>query len=235
MKKIIVAVALILVFITTGSTLAEVASDKEIVKSFSDHEIKDAKALLRQVEKDSFEGILEETRATLDKIERMQLDGDKTWKSLIMKAYLSSWRLYKKKPSLPETSFLVARALFFNGRPDKAKRALKKTFYYDGKYVDAHILKVDIGLEDAKNDIEQFDDGVDFFQIEQARKRYEKVLLLKGVDDDAKSKVFMKIGDLYADMALNKKKSEQYWQKSYDAAPDSFWGKRSKARISEAN
>ncbi len=223
MKIFLVAIVFVLALITVGPTLAEAASDEEI---------RDAKALLRQADKDSFGVSLEETRALLDKIERMQLDGDKAWKSLIMKAFNQSWKLYKKKSSVPETSFLVARAYFYNGRPDKAKRALKKTFYYNGEYVDAHILRADIKLEESRNNIDD-NDGIDFLQIEQSRKSYEKVLLLEDVDEEDRSKVFMKIGDLYANMGLNKKKSMKYWEKSYDAAPESFWGERSNNRMTD--
>ncbi|VAV82252.1 hypothetical protein MNBD_DELTA01-1270 [hydrothermal vent metagenome] len=224
MKVFLVAIAFVLALITVGPTLAGAATDKEI---------SEAKELLRQVEKSSFDVELEETRGMLDKIERMQYGEDKTWKSLIMKAFKRSWRLYKKRPSVPETSFLVARSFFYNGRPDKAKRALRKTFYYNSKYVGAHILIADIKLAGSKNDIDDDDDGIDFLQIEQSRKTYEKVLLLKDVDDEDRSKVFMKIGDIYADMGIDKKKSQDYWQRSYDAAPESFWGKRSKKRMTE--
>jgi len=204
MKKFLIAMAFVLVFVSFGPTFTDAASDQEI------------------------------TRAALDNIERMQLEGDKSWKSLIMEAFNSSWRLYREKPTVPETSFLVARAFFYNDRPGKAKKALNKTFYYDGKYVDAHILKVDIGLVNAKNDVEQYDGGIDSFQVELARRSYKKVLRLGGVDDEDRSEIFMKIGDLYVLTGMNRMRSVKYWQKSVDAAPESFWGKRSK-RLLESN
>jgi len=226
MKKIVVAMALVLVFVSFGPTFTYAATDQEI---------RDAKELLKLVEKSSFDEKLEETRAALDNIERMQLEGDASWESIIMRVFNVSWKLYKKKPTVPETSFLVARSFYYNGRTDKAKRSLKKTFYYDSNYVDAHILKADIELVDAKNDMEQYDDGIDFIQIDQARKRYEKALRLDGVDDEDRSKIFMKIGDLYADMGLDRKKSNAYWEKSFDAAPESFWGKRSQKRMTNTD
>lgn len=225
MKKFIAVLIFALAFMMVGQSFVEAATAEEI---------REAKELIRQVEMSSFDDNLVETIALLDKIERMQLDGDASWKSLIMKAFNKSWRVYKKKPTLPETSLCVARAYSYNGRPDKAKRSLKKTYYYDSQYVDAHILMADIKLAEYKNNFND-DDGIDFLQIEQTRKDYEKILLLKDIDDEDRSKVFMKIGDHYVDTAMNKEKAHKYWQKSYDTAPESYWGKRSKTRIEEAD
>jgi hypothetical protein len=225
MKKFIAVLIFALAFMMVGQSFVEAATPEEI---------RAAKEIIREVEKSSFDVNLVETRDLLDKIERMQIEGDSSWKSLIIKAFNNSWRLYKKRASVPETSYLVARSFFYNGRPDKAKRSLRKTLYYNSLYVPAHIMWADIKLLESQNNIDS-EDGIDFLQIEQMRKEYEKVFRLKGVTKEDESKIFMKIGNIYAEFALNKEKARDYWQKSYDAAPESYWGKRSKSLMEEAN
>jgi len=51
---------------------------------------------------------------------------------------------------------------------------------------------------------------------------------MDGVKKKDESKIQYRIGVLYANYAFNKKKAKVYWQKSFDAAPESYWGKRSK-------
>ncbi len=168
MKKIVVAVALILVFITTGSTLAEAASDKGIVKSFSEDELRELWKLFEKFSEEKLQNEIKEVSTTLDKIEGLQDDGDNEWKGLIMDVYKNALKLYKREPGMPETSLLVARSFYYNERLSRAKTLLRKVFYYDGGLVGAYILDLDIKLLESKpNSSDQrtdftSDDGVDF-------------------------------------------------------------------------
>jgi len=143
-----------------------------------------------------------------------------------MNAFTRAWRLYQENPGMPDTSLLVARSFYCNDRPKRALNSLRKTFYYGRGLVGAHILEVAAKFSEAELDAS--DDGVDYLFIEQTRKNYEKILKMDGVKKKDESKIQYRIGVLYANYAFNKKKAKVYWQKSFDAAPESYWGKRSK-------
>ncbi|VAV82253.1 hypothetical protein MNBD_DELTA01-1271 [hydrothermal vent metagenome] len=228
MKKIVVFAAMVFLMacMTIGASFAEAASDKGITKSFSEEELRELWELFEKFSEEKLQREIEEISITLDKIEGMQDDGDDAWKGLIMPAFVRAWNLYQNKPGMPETSLLVARSFYYNGKPKRAINSLRKTFYYGRDFVGAHIL--DVAAKFSEAELDSTDDGVDFLLIEKFRKDYEKILGMDGVQKEDESKVFYRIGFVYANRAFSKKKAKVYWQKSYDAAPDSYWGKRAK-------
>ncbi len=61
------------------------------------------------------------------------------------------------------------------------------------------------------------------------------VLKMDGVEKEDESKVFYRTGKLYANRTFNNKKARLYWQKAYDVAPESYWGKRAKKLLEKGN
>ncbi len=226
MKRIVIVMAVVLACMMVVNPFVALASDKGITKSFSEEELRELWELFEKYSEEKLQREIEEISTTLDKIEGMQDDGDDAWKGLIMDTFGKAWQLYQREPGMPETSLLVARSYFYNGRPKRAINSLRKTFYYDSDFVGAHILNVAAKFSDAE--LDSTDDGVDYFLIEKVRKDYEKIFSMDGVKKTDESKVFYRIGKLYANNTFNKKKAKVYWQKAYDAAPESFWGKRAK-------
>jgi tetratricopeptide (TPR) repeat protein len=235
MKKITVFIimAFVFVFTVSGTLVADDGSGRGITKSYSDKELRELWELFERFSEEKLQKEIKDVSTILDTIEGLKDDEDDEWKNLIMDVYMRAWKLYQEKPGMPETSFLVARSYYYNNRSDKAKSSLKKVFHNNSDFIGAHILAVAIKLLDAEFDAN--DDGVNYFLIEKTRKDYEKILGMNGVTKEDESKIFYRIGTVYANRAFNKKKARVYWQKAYEAAPDSYWGKRGKKLLEKGN
>jgi tetratricopeptide (TPR) repeat protein len=225
--------AFLFAFMMAGTSIAGEASNKGITKSYSDKELRELWKLFERFSEEKLQKDIKEVSTTLDIIEGLKDDEDDEWKALIMDTFMRAWKLYQEKPGMPETSLLVARSYYYNNRSDKAKSSLRKAFYHDNDFVGAHILDVAIKLLDAE--LDATDDGVDYLLIEKTRRDYEKILGMDGVKKEDESKIFYRIGIVYANRAFNKKKAKVYWQKAYEAAPDSYWGKRGKKLLEKGN
>ncbi len=169
---------------------------------------------------EAFQDEYDRVKAMVDKAGEVKEDGGLAWRSEVVTAFRAASVLYKEHPRSADTAFLVARCYYYNDRPIKATRALKKTFYYDAAHVGANILKGDIAVLniDEAADEEDFDLS---FSVNKARRIYEGALDNSAISDEDKSLVYLKLGNLYDDYNVSKKKSMKYWEQAVASAPDS--------------
>lgn len=181
---------------------------------------------------EAFQEEYDRVKAMVDRVEEMKAEGDQAWKSQVMVAFRDAYGLYSKHPAAAETSFLVARCFYYNNRPGKASKALRKTFYYDSAHVGAHILKGDIAVAQLEASVGDMDTN-NSAMISTAKRAYNKALKLHGIGEEDKSLVYLKLGDFYYQHARSKGKAIEQWEKAVETAPDSSAAAKASKRLSE--
>ena len=121
-------------------------------------------------------------------------------------------------PYSPEVYYYYAKAYYLNGDWRRATKCLRKTFYFDPEYVDALVFKGDMN----------YDFGMKTGWHVTSRFRLDKIALEAyeaaahlSRDTQSRAMLFLKMGDVYADLARNEKEARRYWRKCISTAPNS--------------
>lgn len=186
---------------------------------------------------------------TLEQLRILREEDNPAWKA---KAKEAQWKIksiskLSSNRNDPEFWLLYAK---FSGLVEKDrhfKGGLKKFFYFKPEHVDGYILKGDIYFFEAKiTDPDEFikndsasytgknyqtNKSVSFLKGEDAMSAYKSALSAQGLNNENKSAVFFKMGELSLQILNNIKDAIEFWNRSAELSSDNTWGKRSVERL----
>ncbi len=154
----------------------------------------------------------------IEELKSLKDAGNPQWKIVNRKMFVSLKLALHDYPYSSEVYYYYARAYYLHGNWKGASNFLHKTFYYDPHNVDALIFKGDMDYDYGKKSGWYVANRLRLDMT--AREAYEAAANL--VEDvQLKAEIYLKIGDVYADLSRDKTNAKRYWQKCISIAPDS--------------
>lgn len=147
---------------------------------------------------------------------RLKKTGSKQWKVKIKQSFVMLKPILAQHPTSAEVYFCYAKAYYVAGRLWKGDRCLRKVIHYDPNNALAFVLKGNAYYNYGKN--RGHEDNVDCDYT--ARRAYEAARNISK-DKNFQAMMYFKIGNVYNDLAGNKKKATEYWQRAISTAPNS--------------
>lgn len=154
----------------------------------------------------------------IEELKRLKDAGNPQWKIVNRNMFVSLKLALHDYPYSSEVYYYYARAYYLHGNWKGASKFLHKTFYYDPHNVDALIFKGDMNYDYGKKSGWYVASRLRLDMT--AREAYEAAANLIE-DDQLKAEIYLKIGNVYADLSRDNKNAKRYWQKCISIAPDS--------------
>jgi hypothetical protein len=153
-----------------------------------------------------------------EELRQLKEANDPKWKIINRNMFIELKFALYDYPYSPQVYYYYARAYYIHGNWKGATKFLLKTFYYDPYYVDALVFKGDMdhdfGKKSGMHVARKLRLGM------TAREAYEAAANLKE-DKQFKALIYLKIGDVYADLSGDRKNAKAFWQKCIATAPGS--------------
>jgi tetratricopeptide (TPR) repeat protein len=165
-------------------------------------------------------------------------NNDPSWKGKVYTAFNDLKGIYRANLSSPEMYLSFAKCYALNNRFQKARKSLKKAFYFKPGFREGLIVQGDIYFDRAKELADNvFDEGAEEEGYRAKRfaiKSYEDAMNSGGLKPETKAMISYKLGDLYNHFR-QKDKAKQYWSVATETDVESYWVKKSQDRLTLLN
>ena len=170
----------------------------------------------------------------LAEVKRLKGIGNVQWEIKYKEAMRVLESIYAQYPYSPVVFYYYAKTYATVDEVRRANKALEKALYYEPNYKEALLLKGDmnygygkkIPLSSFRGKSKRLKLGI------YAREAYESAA---GMEQDIqlKAMIYYKIGNIYAELAQDKEKGKEYWQKATSMAPDSDAAQLARKKLKE--
>jgi len=203
-----------------------------------------------------------EAAAAFDKLlaEKPNDDGLRIWKALALlgqagamkeskvsgykPVVLNAWAILRplgqRQAANPDWNLAVAKALWLNERPDRARRVAEKALALRPNSAEAHLLLGDMAYDEAvespKGDPR--DPRVETTRLRNtqvSRKAYETVLALADLPPDLCAEALYKMGLVSGELENKKGVAREWWEKAAAADPTSRYGGMAQQKLKAAS
>ncbi len=153
-----------------------------------------------------------------EELKQLREGGNPAWKLKFKNILISLKTILVRHKTSPEIYLSYAKAYFAAGDIGDAEKLLRKAFHFRPQYTEAFIFKGDMYYEYTKKlDPERrIGSGYDI----TSRDAY-LAALNSSQDKDLQAMMYLKIGDVYAELARDKENAKTNWQKAASTAPNS--------------
>lgn len=235
--------AAILFSFTSMSMALDEAGEEEYQKArllLKEEKIAEAKSIFTNLlneDPSNFRVRLGLIDTTLEEARIFKASKNAAWESKVYAAFNELKGIYRANATSPEIFVSFARCYSMNNRFQKATKSLKKAFYYSPGNTEALIAKGDIYFERSKTvEVDPFEDK-GRTETSNARntaaKSYQEALDTIDSDMYTKAMVNYKLGELHSYHG-NNIKGKEYYSKALELSPDSYWGERSRMKLSQS-
>lgn len=150
------------------------------------------------------------------------------YKSLVTKAYAILRPLGRAQASNPDWNLAMAKALWLNDRPDRARRVATKTLELRANFPDVHLLLGDMAYEEAMDSSGERDpvlaENRRWQGAQTARRAYEAALALPDLPVGLQAEALYKLGIVSATLEKKPGDARDSWEKAAAAEPASRYG-----------
>lgn len=231
--------ALVLAIVPQASALDDLQEEEyqKARKLLSEENFVEAINILKKLERESpddFSIQLAMIDATVDHARILKANNDPSWESKVYTAFNELKGIYRAHRSSPEMYLSFAKCYALNDRFHKARKSLKKAFYFKPGFTEGLIVQGDIYFDRAKelahNVFDKDAEKEGYLAKRYAIKSYEDALSSGGLKPETQTMVSYKLGDLYHHFR-QEDKAKEYWTNAAGSGADAYWGKKSRDRL----
>lgn len=172
--------------------------------------------------------------ATIDHARMLKEKNDKSWKAKVYTAYNDLKGIFKAHSTSPEIYLSFAKAYALNNRFQKARKSLKKAFYFRPGFPEGLIVQGDIYFDRAKemeNDTFDEDAEEEGFRAKRfALESYEDALNTEGLNPETKAMISYKLGDVYNHFR-QLDKAKEHWSNAVQSSSEGYWVNKSRDEL----
>ncbi len=165
--------------------------------------------------------------AMIQDLRRTKMSGSSEWKIKFKNVDRSIDVVQKRYKRAPEVYLSRAKSMEAIERLAHAEKFIQKALSLSHDYLAAYVLRGDIYVWDAMKPSPQNSRRKD---VNSAVDAYESAID-KSKDKDFQAMMYLKIGNVYAELGENQKKAKESWQKAVDTAPASEGARLSKLKM----
>ena len=233
--------AIVLGIVPQAIALDEDQEYQRARKLLTEENFVEAMNILKKLERenpDDFRVQLAIIDTNVDHARMLKGNNDPSWKAKVYTAFNDLKAIYRAHQSSPEVYLSFAKCYALNDRFQKARKSLKKAFFYNPGSADGFIVQGDIYFDRAKQMAENvFDKDAEQEGYRAKRfaiKSYEDAMNSGGLNPETKAMISYKLGDLYNHFR-QKDKAREYWTKAAQADSEGYWIKKSQDRLTFLN
>ena len=165
--------------------------------------------------------------AQIEELRRLKLSGNSDWKNKYKEVDRNLDVLEKHFKKSPDVYLSRARSMEAIDKLGHAEKYIHKALSVNRHYPEAYALKGDIYMWDALKANPEYNKKKD---LKLAIDGYEDAAKY-AMDKEFQASIYLKMGNAYADLIDDRKKSKEFWQKAADAAPSSSAAKTANERL----
>jgi TolB-like protein len=165
--------------------------------------------------------------AQIEELRRLKISGNSDWKNKYKDVDRNLDVLEKHFKKSPDIYLSRARSMEAIEKLGHAEKYIHKALSVSRHYPEAYALKGDIYMWDALKANPEYSKKKD---LKLAIDGYEDAAKY-AMDKEFQASIYLKMGNAYADLIDDRRKSKEFWQKAADAAPSSSAAKTANERL----
>ncbi len=168
----------------------------------------------------------------LEEVRQLKSSGNLNWKYRLKEVFIALKPILGRHPTSPEVYLYYAQAYYLAEKLRKVNKCFEKAVYFNPKNVDAFVLQGDMNYEFG---IKIGSERSRTYKLDRiAIKAYESAARVRA-EKNFQSMMFLKIGDVYAELSENYQKARLYWQKAVSADPNGTTAQLAREKLANLN